>query len=154
MIKQSVPKDEILKICDQLYQMVHFASNDYPKHKSWFYQKQLPETLQENGGRDIIIAHDENKKIYGTAFLKADKVEKKICTLFVNEEARGMGIGTKLTTKSMEILGTDKPLITIADHKLPMFEGIIKKFNWQKFEELKGVYNINHTEIVFNGRLK
>lgn len=79
--------------------------------------------------------------------------KKKICTLFVSPEARGLGIGTLLVEKSMEILGTTKPMITLADYKLPMFEGLIKKYGWEMTEEVTGLYNDKHKELVYNGSL-
>lgn len=153
LIKQGVDKKSLLRICDELYEMTDFISEDYPKHKSWFYQKHLPATFIENSGRDIIYAHDEKGVIYGTAFIKQDEVEKKICTLFVDDKARGLGIGTKLVEKSMEILKTTKPMITLADYKLPMFEGLIKKYNWKQTQVVKGLYNERSSELVYNGHL-
>jgi len=48
--------------------------------------------------------------------------------LFVDENMRGEGVATKLLEKCFEILKTTKPMITLADYKLGMFEGIIKKY--------------------------
>jgi GNAT superfamily N-acetyltransferase len=145
-------QDEILKLCDKLYDMTDFICEDYPKHKTWYYQKHLPATLMAGSGRDIVFAYDETN-IYGTAFIKEDENEKKICTLFVSEDARGKGVATKLVEKAMEILNTTKPMITLADYKLPMFEGLIKKYKWEKTQEVKGLYNDRSLELVFNGIL-
>lgn len=152
-IKDGADKQFLLKLCDKLYDMTDFISTDYPKHKSWFYEKHLPAAFTENSGRDIIYAFDENGKLHGTAFIKQDEDEKKICTLFVDNEARGLGIGTKLVEKSMEILHTTTPLITLADYKLPMFEGLIKKYNWKQTQVVKGLYNDKSVELVYNGQL-
>ena len=152
LMKNGVEKSVLIKICEDLYQMTSFLSEDYPQYKSWFYKKQLPETLLENSGRDIIFARDKENNIYGTAFVKKDENEKKICTLFVSEQARGLGVGTKLVEKSMEVLGTTKPMITLADYKLPMFEGIIKKYGWKQTQVVKGLYNDRSAELVYNGR--
>ncbi|MBQ7466476.1 MAG: GNAT family N-acetyltransferase, partial [Clostridia bacterium] len=122
---------DLRKICDDLYNITDFISEDYPKYNTWFYKKHLPAVFEDNSGRDIIFAYDEDKNIYGTAFIKEDSEEKKICTLFVKPEARGLGVGTLLVEKSMEILKTTKPMITLADYKLPMFEGLIKKYGWE-----------------------
>lgn len=153
LLDSKVSIELILELCNKLYDMTAFISTDYPKHKSWYYQKQLPETLDPEARRDILFAYDENQNIYGTAFIKSDNTEKKICTLFVSEDSRGLGIGTKLVEKSMEILGTTKPVITLADYKLPMFEGLIEKYNWEKTEEVSGLYNDRSVELVYNGKL-
>ena len=154
LINQGVDQDKILEICDQLYEMTDFICEDYPKHKSWFYQKHLPATLVAESGRDIIFAYDKDRKIYGTSFIKKDNVEKKICTLFVSPDARGLGVGTALVEKSMELLGTTKPMITLADYKLPMFEGLIKKYHWEKTQVISGLYNEHSKELVYNGYLE
>ena len=154
LISQGTTEKEILTLCDTLYDMTDFITTDYPKHKSWFYQKHLPETLKANSGRDIVFAHDKDGKIYGTSFIKEDETEKKICTLFVSEESRGLGVGTALVEKSMEVLGTTKPMITLADYKLPMFQGLIEKYGWEQTQEVAGLYNDRSAELVFNGFLE
>lgn len=153
LIKDGWPKEELMALCDKLYDMTDFISKDYPKHKSWFYQKHMPAVFVPESGRDIVVAFDENKKIYGTAFIKRDEFEKKICTLFVKPESRGLGVGTLLVEKSMEILGTTKPMITFADYKLPMFKRLIEKYDWEKSEEVSGLYNDKYVELVYNGSL-
>ena len=64
-----------------------------------------------------------------------------------------MGVGTLLVEKSMELLQTTKPMITIADYKEPMFKGLIEKYGWVKTEEVSGLYNDKHNELVYNGSL-
>ena len=41
---------------------------------------------------------------------------------------RGKHVVTKLLEQDFKYLGTTKPLISIADYKIPMFEHIIKKY--------------------------
>ena len=154
MLEMGASREEVLRICDKLYDMTDFICEDYPKHKSWFYQKHLPATLEENSGRDIVFAYDKDNNLYGTSFIKEDEQEKKICTLFVSTDARGLGVGTALVEKSMELLGTTKPMITIADYKLPMFERLIEKYEWEKTQEVSGLYNDHSKELVYNGYLE
>ena len=148
------PKDKAISLCDALYNMTDFICDDYPKYKSWFYKKHLPATLTEHSGRDVIFAYDHNEKLYGTSFIKQDEIEKKICTLFVSPESRGLGVTTALVEKSMQILGTTKPMITLADYKLKMFEGLIKKYNWEQTQIVTGLYNDHSKELVYNGFLE
>ena len=152
-IKKGMPEKEILKICDKLYEMLNFLSVDYPKNKSWFYTKHLPGTLNEKSGRDIIFAYDKENNIYGTAFIKYQE-EKKICTLYVAPNIRSQGIGSTLIEKSMQIMETTKPMITFPEKKLPMFKGIIKKYNWELTQILEGVYRPKTKELVYNGYLE
>ena len=53
----------------------------------------------------------------------------------------------------MEILKTTKPMITLAEYKLLMFEGLIKKYGWEKTKEVSGLYNDTYKELVYNGFL-
>lgn len=155
LIKNGKKIEKCLKICDKIYKITDFICDDYPERKNWFYKKQLPETIDINSNRDIIFAYDKNsKEIYGTSFIKDNQNEKKICTLFVREDKRGLGIGTTLVEKSIERLGTSKPMITFADYKLPMFEGLIKKYDWKQKQVLKKIYNNHSTELVYNGILE
>lgn len=77
LIENDYDNEKLLLLCDDLYEMTDFICEDYPKHKSWFYQKHLPATFVKGSGRDIIFACDENGKIYGTSFIKEDDTEKK-----------------------------------------------------------------------------
>ncbi len=154
LLSQGMQREKVISICDSLYDMTDFICEDYPKHKTWFYKKHLPETLQANSGRDILYASDTDGKILGTSFIKDDEVEKKICTLFVSPDARGLGVGTALVEKSMEILDTTKPMITIADYKLPMFEKLISKYDWKQTQIVEGLYNEKSKELVYNGYLE
>jgi hypothetical protein len=53
--------------------------------------------------------------------------------------------------ESIAVLGTDKPMITFNKEELLLFEGLIKKYRWVQTQELTGIYNQNHIELVFNG---
>jgi len=154
LIKVGESDDEIIRICNRLYDMTNSILEDYPKHKTWFYKKQLPETLDEKGRRDIIFAIDERKNLLGTAFVKDDDNEKKICTLFVLPNERRKGIGTKLVEKSMQILKTTKPTITLAEYKYPMFEKLIKRYGWVQTDIVTGLYNESFAELIYNGSME
>ena len=54
---------------------------------------------------------------------------------------------------SMGFLETTKPLITLADYKLPMFQPIIDKYGWELTEVVEGLYNDKAKELCFNGTL-
>ena len=87
------------------------------------------------------------------ACLKKDKEEKKICTLYVSDQCRTHHLGTRMVEASMDFLETTKPLITLADYKLPMFQPIIDKYGWELTEIVTGLYNGSGKELCFNGTL-
>ena len=139
------------KLVSEAYMVTDYICKDYPKHFQWYWEKTVPALFK--GTREILICMVESE-IAGVAFLKNEDQEKKICKFLVLEKYRGNHIASRLLERSFKYLGTTKPLITIADYKLPMFEGIIKKYGWvitQKLE--KGYYNNDSHEIVFNGKI-
>lgn len=87
------------------------------------------------------------------ACLKKNEKEKKICTLYVSDQFRGQHLGTRMIEASMNFLETTKPLITLADYKLPMFQPIIDKYGWELTEIVEGLYNDRAKELCFNGTL-
>lgn len=143
-------QEEVVKIVNEIYQITKFLNETYPGYKKWFFNKQVIECYKSS--RDIIFVRNESDEIVGISCLKKENNERKICTLFVKPNYRLQGIGSMLLEESMEFLETNKPLITLTDDKLIMFEKIIKKYEWELTEI---VYNENtgKKELCFNGKL-
>ncbi len=140
------------KLVAESYMITDWICEDYPLHCEHFYCKYVPGIY--DGEREIISAY-VGGKIAATTFLKKDKEEKKICTLYVKPDYQKQGIATKIVEKSFEWLGTTKPLITIADYKLDQFSSIIKKYGWEETQVLEeGYYNDRSREHVFNGKIE
>ena len=76
----------------------------------------------------------------------------KISTLYVKPDYQGKEIASKLLEMSFEWLEATKPLITIADYRLPQFTSIIQKYDWKETSVLENAYYNNHSQKhVFNG---
>ena len=139
------------KLAQEAYSVTEYVCKDYPKHFEWYWSKVIPRVI--NGTGEIIIC-TINNNIAGVTFLKKDKSERKICTFLVVENFRRKHIATKMLELAFKYLGTTKPLITIADYKVSMFENIIKKYNWKLMQIMsKGYYNNISRELVYNGKL-
>ena len=139
------------KFAYMAYSVTDYICNDYPKHFEWYWSKEIPRVL--NGTGEVIIC-TINNNIAGVTFLKKDNWECKICTFLVLESHRGKHVATKMIEYAFEYLGTTKPMITIADYKVEMFEHIIKKYNWELTQTMeKGYYNNSSCELVYNGKL-
>lgn len=133
------------------YNVTDHICKDYPQYFNWYWKKTVPAIFK--GTRDILMA-TVNEKVAGVIFLKKERGEKKICTLFVLEEYRRQGIATALLEEAFKYLGTTKPLASIADYKLDQFSSIINKYNWKKTQILSdSYYNNTSREIVFNGKI-
>ena len=50
----------------------------------------------------------------------------------------------------MEFLETTKPLVTFTEDKLPMFEKIVTKYNWELTEIVDGIYNDGIREFSYS----
>lgn len=147
-------KEDFEKLSTKIYMITDFICEDYPKHKEWYFTKQLPETISTDERNILFVRNPENEnEIVSMACLKKDEEEQKICTLFVSDKCRGLGIGSAIIEESMKWLGTTKPLITLADYKLEMFRPIIEKYDWELTEIVSGLYNDRFQELCFNGTL-
>ncbi len=148
-----ISDEEFINLATRIYMITDFICEDYPKHKEWYFTKQLPAISGEE--RNILFVRNlkNQNEIISMACLKKDEEEQKICTLYVSDKCRGLGVGTAIVEKSMKWLGTTKPFITLADYKLEMFKPIINKYNWELTEIVSGLYNDRSQELCFNGTL-
>lgn len=149
----SINDEEFLKLATKIYMITDFICEDYPKHKEWYFTKQLPAIVGEERNILFVRNPENQEEVISMACLKKDEKEKKICTLYVSDKCRGLGIGTSIVEESMKWLGTTKPLITLADYKLEMFKPIIDKYDWELNEVVSGLYNDRSQELCFNGTL-
>ena len=125
--------------------------NEYPNFYDWYHKKIF--TGLNNRTRSILIANDDDtKKIAGISILK-NSYEKKICTLRVATEFQHQGIGTQILDKSMEILETNSPLITVSEKRNNEFKNLFQKFNFQEFTKYPNYYREGTYEISYNGYL-
>lgn len=150
----NVTGEEFMMLATKIYMITNFICDDYPKYKEWYFTKQLPAII--NGDeRNILFVRNpkDDNEIISMACLKKNEKERKICTLYVPDKYRGLGLGTAIVEESMRWLGTTKPLITLADYKLEMFRPIINKYSWELTEIVSGLYNDRTQELCFNGTL-
>lgn len=145
--------EEFMELATKIYMITDFICEDYPKHKEWYFKKQLPAIVGEERNILFIRNPGNQNEIISMACLKKDEEEQKICTLYVSDKCRGLGVGTSIVKESMKWLGTTKPLVTLADYKLEMFKPIINKYNWELTEIVSGLYNDRSQELCFNGTL-
>ena len=139
------------KYAQAAYVVTDSICKDYPKHFDWYWTKQIPRVFEGTG--EVVIC-TVGVNVAGVAFLKKDETESKICTFCVLENYRGKHLATKMFEESYKFLGTTKPLITLADYKLPMFEHIIEKYGWDLTQTMEeGYYNNSSRELVYNGKL-
>ena len=100
------------------------------------------------GKREIIINKIDGE-ISAVSILKNFE-EKKICTFIVFPQYQKEGIGKEMLQKSIEILETKCPIITVSSENIDNFRPFFNKFNFQQYEKIKGYYKNGLSEYVFN----
>lgn len=148
-----ISANEFMSLAKRIYLITDFVCEYYPKHKEWYFTKQLPSINDEKRNVLFVRSPEDYNEIIAMACLKKEPQEQKICTLYVAEDYRGQGIGKTLVETSMEWLGTRKPLITLTDNKLEMFAPMIKKYEWELTEIVLALYNDYSKELCFNGKV-
>ena len=136
------------KAVNEIYLLTDYNHNQYPDYLKWYYSKNIPRII--NGTGEIIFYLD-GLTVAGLSILKKDDLEKKICTLLINEEYRKHGYSKQLLESSFDYLGTDKPLITIPSNRLEEFNSIITSYNWQETSITNKYFT---EEIIFNEKIK
>jgi len=130
---------------NNIYSRLNSAEQYYPNFKSWYYDKVVPDIL--NNRRDFIF-ESRNDKIVGLSLIKYQ--EKKLCTLKVFEEYQNKGYGLKLFEKSFEALGTDKPFLTVSEEKYIEFKKVFEYYDFKITDVKQGLYRNNKLEYFFN----
>lgn len=123
---------------------------EYPNFAAW-YRKTVCDGLK-NKTRSILLAYDDEQKIAGISILK-NFPEKKLCTFFVVAEFRHCGIGTEMMKKSIEILGTTSPIITVSENHIAEFKALLQNFGFKEFHRYQNYYREGQDEISYNGFL-
>ena len=142
LILSKLNEKNFSKATNELFLNTQFNLEQYPGYLQWYYCKNIPRILSGLGEGLFDL---DTYLLKGLIFIKYD--EKKISTLYVDEEYRRNGLGQKMLEDSFKLLGTDKPLITIPEKKLFMFERFIKDYNWKETGVVNSYYS---REIIFN----
>lgn len=138
-------------LVDNIYKITSSLNTIYPGYKKWFYDTQVKGCLNSN--RNIFFARDKDNNIVGVCSIKKSNNENKICTIYIIDTIRNQGVGTLLLEEAMKYLDTTKPFITFNEEILPMFEKIIKKYNWELVEVVSDIYGKDKKEYCYNGKL-
>lgn len=148
--KTEIEKDHKRAIITRVYQFLSDLEYEYPGFGRW-YSDRVVDGLSD-GSRTMILDIDSDQ-LRGVAILKMT-LEKKICTLRVQPTYRQNGIGQLLLEKSLQVLQTRYPLITVSSRRLNQFLPLLNKFDFLLSEAHPGYYNRELIEYAFNGALE
>lgn len=139
--------DEAVKIVSQDAQ---FLRSCYPRFDEWFALKVLPGI---SAGERTLLVEVRDSAAVGLLILKHSATEKKLCTLRVRPHYESRGLGVRLFQKTFELLGTERPLLSIAEPSVPKFERLFRHFGFAKEAVYEGRYMSMIDEFAYNGLL-
>jgi hypothetical protein len=131
------------------YDSVEHINCVYPNFRKWYFEKMLPDVAT---GARAIFACIEDGRLSGVVIAKRGS-EKKLCSLWVNPSARSAGLAAALAYNAFNWLGTQQPLFTVPEERLPEFRGLLNLWKFGEGTPVLGYYRHNKIEHVFNGRL-
>ncbi len=137
-----------LQLYNEVAELTGAIKKTYPEYGKWLKEKFFPGL--KDGSRKLIIAKDETGRLAGAILLKNTAEEKKICSLFVRKECRGLGIAGKLMQESFKVLRTDRPLLSVADKNYPQIQKLLNLYHFKFSYRKRGAYMAENTEYYFN----
>lgn len=129
---------------NEIYKLTDYNHKQYPGYLQWFYGKSIPRVFNKTG--DMLFYLD-GYQIVGLSILKKDSDEKKICTFMISEDYRKKGYSKLLLEESFKLLGTEKPVITIPEFRIPEFQSIIDAYDWKQTGKIGNYFS---PEYEFN----
>jgi hypothetical protein len=139
--------DEALSIVSQ---DAEFLRSSYPHFDRWFSSKVLPGIY--TGERTLLIEERDSSAV-GLLILKHTATEKKLCTLRVRPHFESKGLGVRLFQTAFEILGTERPLLSVSQPSEPKFQRLFAYFGFAKQAVYQGRYLPMVDELAYNGLL-
>jgi len=127
-----------------------FLRASYPGFDRWFDRKVLPGLF--SGERTVVIEERDSTAV-GLVILKHTATEKKLCTLRVRPHYESKGLGVRLFVAAFDILGTERPLLSVSDIAKPKFERLFRYFGFANEAVYKGRYLPGSDEFAYNGLL-
>lgn len=139
---ESIPE---LYSCFSLLQPI---SSLYPDFNNWYWDKVVPGIVL---GNDKIIIAEKHSEIIGVSIIKNGS-EKKLRALRIQEKYQSKGYGMYLIDESLKQLGTDKPVVSVAEEMINEYSRtFINRYNFDMTHVYDGLYRKGFLEYEFNG---
>ena len=133
----------------QLPMLTATIADSYAQHFMWLEKTFIPGL--RHGNRGYVFAEDKyNIHLAGCSLLKNGPDEKKLCCLFVDPAYRKQGIASKLIENTFQVLGTDKPVMTVSEQNLAQLMPLIKRYGFVLTNVRTGAYKSGVKEYYYN----
>ncbi len=134
----------------KLFEDATFLRASYPQFDKWLLGKVVPGL--RTGERTILI-EERGFETAGVLVLKHSAEEKKLCTLRVRPSFEATGLGVRLFEKAFEVLGTERPLLSVSEAAQPKFVRLFEHFGFLREGAYEGLYVPMVHEFSYNGLL-
>jgi GNAT superfamily N-acetyltransferase len=121
----------------------------YPGFQQWYWKKVVPGLL--DGSRRAFV--EDDGRITGIVIAKFTRSERKLCTVWVDSNQAGRGIGRALMEEAMAWLCTTHPLITVPEERVPEFNALFDRWRFSLNQVVPSLYRPGFQEYVFNGTI-
>jgi GNAT superfamily N-acetyltransferase len=136
---------------EQAYDAIAWLESEYPGFCDWYWDRVVPGLAK---GERRLTAVERGDRVVGVGISKRTSSERKMCTIWVDADFEGSGLGVRLMRDSMRWLGTDKPLATVSQSRMPGFAKIMAGLGYELTQVLPDYYVQGQSEFVFNGALQ
>lgn len=140
-----------LPIEDRAFGVLEWLECEYPGFSDWYWTTVVPGI---STGERRLATVERGGRVVGVGISKRTSSERKMCTIWVDQQFTGTGMGVRLMVDSMQWLGTSLPLATVSESRMNEFKPIMDRLGYKITQVLPNFYRPGHSEFVFNGSLK
>jgi GNAT superfamily N-acetyltransferase len=127
-----------------------FLRANYPRFDEWLLGKVIPGIYQ--GDRTVLI-EQRDSVVAGLLIVKHSEHEKKLCTLRIRPHFESRGLGVRLFEAAFDLLGTERPLLSVSESLRPKFLRLFTHFGFAQEAVYEGRYLPRVDEFSYNGLL-
>jgi predicted GNAT family N-acyltransferase len=135
----------------KLFDDAMFLRASYPEFDNWLLGKVVPGL---HTGERTILVEQRGSETAGVLVLKHSAKERKLCTLRVRPSFEATGLGVRLFEKAFEVLGTERPLLSVSETTQPKFVRLFEHFGFLRQGSYEGLYVPMVHEFSYNGLLE
>lgn len=128
-----------------------FLRESYPGFDRWLLGKVIPGIY---AGERTAVVELRDSAVAGLLIVKHSDTEKKLCTLRVRPDFESRGLGVRLFETAFDLLGTERPLLSVSQPSMPKFLRLFAHFGFSKEAVYGGRYLPNVDELSYNGYLE
>lgn len=129
---------------------VEFLRASYPRFDEWLLGKVIPGIYQ---GERTVLIEQRDALVGGLLIVKHSAQERKLCTLRVRPNFESKGLGVRLFETAFELLGTERPLLSVSEISRPKFSRLFAHFGFTQEATYEGRYLPKVDEFSYNGLL-